>query len=62
MKPPNHTKKLFQEAQGLLPGLYLGEVRHEDWCLHLTGKGPCNCDPVVGKPKQFNTNGDGGAS
>lgn len=27
------------------------EIRHDDWCDLLQGKGSCNCSPEVGEPK-----------
>jgi hypothetical protein len=36
---------------GLPPGVYTVDIRHDDWCDQLAGKGPCNCSPEVGDPK-----------
>jgi hypothetical protein len=42
------------EAEGkILPGkVYEVPVRHDDWCALLAGRGPCDCDPVVGEPER----------
>ena len=28
-------------------GLVAIQIRHDDWCAFLNGKGECNCDPDV---------------
>jgi hypothetical protein len=42
-------------AEGLLqPGqLYTVAVAHDDWCDLLAGRGPCNCNPEVGRPQRI---------
>jgi DNA-directed RNA polymerase subunit RPC12/RpoP len=29
------------------PGASIATVYHDDWCLQLNHKGPCNCNPEV---------------
>jgi hypothetical protein len=29
------------------PGLYFADVRHDDWCAFLGGRGPCDCNPDI---------------
>jgi hypothetical protein len=42
------------ETEGkLLPGNYYEvPLRHDGWCDLLAGRGPCNCDPVIGEPER----------
>jgi hypothetical protein len=42
------------EAEGnIRPGEYYEvPVRHDGWCDLLKGKGPCDCNPVVGEPER----------
>lgn len=38
----------FYEAMKANPGLYIADVKHDDWCDLLTGEGTfCNCDPDI---------------
>lgn len=46
----NYFPKLIalgQELHALAPGVYLVNVRHDEWCALLSGRGDCNCDPDV---------------
>jgi hypothetical protein len=29
------------------PGLHHVVILHDDWCDHLKGCGPCNCNPEI---------------
>jgi hypothetical protein len=34
------------------PGdLHVVDIFHDRWCDLLAGKGPCNCNPEVGRPR-----------
>jgi len=36
------------------PGtLYLQKIQHDDWCQLLNGTGPCNCDPDLPAPIEW---------
>ena len=45
----------LSQAEGKLePGkVYIMDVRHDDWCDLLSGKGTCNCNPEVCEPKRI---------
>ncbi len=39
-------------AENIKPGrVYDLNILHDDWCDLINGKGPCNCEPTVSKPK-----------
>jgi hypothetical protein len=46
-------QRLAQAQSNLKRGeLYTIDVLHDDWCLLLKGKGPCNCNPDVRDPER----------
>jgi hypothetical protein len=54
---PNYAPAVMALGQqGLSDGtikpgqVYTIDVRHDDWCDLLAGRGSCNCDPDVGLP------------
>ena len=55
-KQPKYAGKVAKEGlravdeQGA--GVFAISVAHDDWCDLLNNKGPCNCNPDVGKPRQ----------
>ncbi len=49
---PKHVGPVIASAQGLKPGFYMVNVRHDDNCNLLKGKGPCNCNPEVRPPER----------
>jgi hypothetical protein len=48
-QPPAYLRKLLAAAElAAQPGtLKHIEVRHDDWCDLLNGRGKCNCNPAV---------------
>jgi hypothetical protein len=41
------------DTGAMKPGLYTIDVKHDDWCDLLAGKGACNCNPEVGEPHPY---------
>ena len=37
------------------------DIHHDDWCDLLSGRGYCNCNPVVGAPELVDMNTEGNA-
>jgi hypothetical protein len=51
---PGLLERLDQAQGKLKPGaLYTIDVLHDDWCLLLRGKGPCNCNPEIRQPERM---------
>jgi hypothetical protein len=56
--PPKYVAAVVEQgleslrAGTLQPGLYLTDVRHEEWCDLLRGVGPCNCNPHILPPRR----------
>ncbi len=48
-KAPRYLALVLEHARAceLGPGVHQVEVRHEDGCALITGKGPCDCTPVI---------------
>jgi hypothetical protein len=46
----NYQRKLTEMiAAGLVPAdpLLIADIRHDDWCDALTGRGYCNCEAEI---------------
>ena len=58
--PPKYADAVIAAALEALdkgtmkPGsVWTINVRHDDWCQLLAGKGPCNCNPEVRPPERI---------
>jgi len=52
-KIPNYLEKVLEETKNanIRPGRSCHiTVYHDGWCDQLNNRGPCNCNPKVGKP------------
>lgn len=47
MSPAPWLDELLALAPRLGPGVFVAEVRHDDWCAFLNGCGPCDCNPDI---------------
>ena len=45
--PANWQEELRVLLLELGPGVFVAEVRHDDWCAFLNARGPCNCNPDI---------------
>lgn len=55
---PQYLKEIMDEFMGkdaeVVPGVYMINVYHDNWCDQLNGRGICNCNPDVVTPKKRN--------
>jgi len=45
-----YFEEMLKQAKNLdlsKPGLVLMTIAHDDWCDLLSGKGECNCNPIM---------------
>lgn len=54
MNTPDYLEPLLAEVKRrrilLVPGReYHVQILHDDWCDLQNGRGPCNCNPVIGE-------------
>jgi hypothetical protein len=59
LRTPRYARRLHALAEQWLeegvtrPGRdYLLEISHDAWCDSLNDRGPCTCNPCIGRPRE----------